>query len=197
MEKRSVASIKREQKRLSPETYAFKIKINELLESKSIEIVYAIKKDLACMTNMPFYKDRPKKIKISYSHKELLIEYMNLFVQHHDKDFIKKLLRSLNRNQAQTIRKVAPKIGKKSAIWEHAIPAKFLVDELVKMIDNNDISQLPKLLELYEIAGQRSLTNEQNQLLTKYRTSMPDDWNWQGENADPLIRHTIVGIKHT
>src|SRR5690606_33738469 len=124
MKSRSIASIKREKKRLSSETYEFKKKINEFLEGKKSEVAYTIKRDLACMTSMPFYKDRPERIPVHYSYKELLIEYMNLFVQHDDKDLIKKLLRALNRNQAQTIRKVAPKVGEKSEIWEHVMPAK-------------------------------------------------------------------------
>src|SRR5690606_19245850 len=132
----------------------------------------------ACMTSMPFYKDRPERIPVHYSYKELLIEYMNLFVQHDDKDLIKKLLRALNRNQAQTIRKVEPKVGEKSEIWEHVMTAKFIVDELIKMVDNSDISQLPRLLALYETVGQRSITKEQNILLTPYRSSMPNGWNW-------------------
>ena len=67
-------------------------------------------------------------------------------------------IKFLNKNQAQTIRKVAPKIGKKSEVWEHAIPANYIVDELIKMIEKRDISNLEKLLDIYEFAGQRGIT---------------------------------------
>ncbi|WP_321778560.1 hypothetical protein [Sulfurimonas sp.] len=65
--------------------------------------MYLIMKDLACMTNMPFYKNRPKKVKI---------------------------------------------------------------------------------------------TKDEDKLLTNYKSSMPDRWDWKDENVDPLARHTIVGIIH-
>lgn len=196
MENRSKSSLKREEKRKSPKTLKFKKEINEFLEGKRPEVIYGIKRDLACMTSMPFYKDRPERMKINLNYKELLIEYMKAFVSHEDKGFIIKLIKSLNRNQAQTIRKVAPRIGKKSEIWEHAIPANYIVNELIKMIDNNNISEIDKLLSIYESAGQRGITKEQDLLLSKYKSTMPNDWNWRDKNVNPLYRHEIVGIIH-
>jgi hypothetical protein len=151
---------------------------------------------LACMTSMPFYKDRPEKFKLTLNSKELIIEFMKEFIKHNDKEFIIKLIKSLNKNQAQTIRKIAPKIGKKSEIWEHVIPVKYIVDELIVMIENEDISELEKLLEIYELAGQRGITKEQDLLLSEYRSSMPENWNWREENVNPIIRHEIVGITY-
>ena len=194
MEIKSLASIKREAKRKSPETIEFKRQINDFLIGQKTEIIYAIKRDLACMTSMPFYNDRPEKTDIKFSHKELLIQFMEAFIKYENKEFIVKLIRSLNRNQAQTIRKVAPRIGNKSEIWEHVIPAKYIVEELIKMIDNKDISELTKLLNIYESAGQRGITKEQDLLLSEYRSSMPKDWNWRKENTNPLYRHEIAGI---
>ncbi len=194
MKERSSASKKREEIRKSPKTLEFKKQINAFLVGKNPEVVYAIKRDLACMTSMPFYKDRPEKIKITSSNKELLVEYMKTFINHDDKDFIIKLIRSLNRNQAQTIRKVAPKIGNKSEIWEHVIPAKFIINELVLMIEKDDISELEILLNLYELAGQRGITKEQDLLLSDYRSSMPENWDWRKKNVNPFIRHEIAGI---
>ncbi len=196
IKERSVLSLKREEKRKSPKTLQFKKEINRFLEGKRPEVIYAIKRDLACMTSMPFYKDRPEKTKINLTHKELIVEYMKAFVTYEDKAFIIKLIKSLNRNQAQTIRKIAPKIGKKSEIWEHVIPASSVANELIKMIDNNDISEIDKLLSIYEAAGQRGITKEQDLLLSKYKSTMPNDWNWRDKNVNPLFRHEIVGIKH-
>ena len=196
MKEQSLASKKREEKRRSPKTLEFKRQINSFLEDKNPEIIYAIKRDLACMTSMPFYKDRPERIKLTLSNKKLIVEFMKAFVKHNDKEFIIKLLRSLNKNQTQTIRKVAPKIGKKSEIWEHVIPAKVIVDELILMIEKEDISELEQLLKIYELAGQRGITKEQDLLLSDYRSSMPENWNWREENVNPIIRHEIVGITY-
>jgi hypothetical protein len=196
MKEQSLASKKREEKRKSPKTLDFKRQINSFLEDKNPEIIYAIKRDLACMTSMPFYKDRPERIKLTLSNKELIVEFMKAFIKHNDKEFIIKLVRSLNKNQAQTIRKIAPKIGKKSEIWEHVIPAKFIVEELIVMIEKEDISELQQLLKIYELAGQRGITKEQDLLLSDYRSSMPENWNWREENVNPIIRHEIVGITY-
>jgi len=196
MKEQSLASKKREEKRKNPKTLEFKRQINSFLEGKNPEIIYAIKRDLACMTSMPFYKDRPERIKLTLSNKELIVEFMKAFIKHNDKEFIIKLVRSLNKNQAQTIRKVAPKIGKKSEIWEHVIPAKFIVEELIVMIEKEDISELEQLLKIYELAGQRGITKEQDLLLSDYRSSMPENWNWREENVNPIIRHEIVGITY-
>ena len=69
------------------------------------------------MTNMPYYKNKPEKIIIALRNKDLFVEYMKAF-SHPDKEFILKLIRSLNNNQAQTTRKIALKIGEKSEIWD-------------------------------------------------------------------------------
>ncbi|MCD8451442.1 hypothetical protein LNI90_05025 [Tenacibaculum dicentrarchi] len=196
MKEQSLASKKREEKKKSPKTLEFKKQINSFLEGKNPEIIYAIKRDLACMTSMPFYKDRPERIKLTLSYKELLVEFMKAFIKHNDKEFIIKLVRSLNKNQAQTIRKVAPRIGKKSEIWEHVIPVKVIVEELIVMVEKEDISELEQLLKIYELAGQRGITKEQDLLLSDYRSSMPENWNWRKENVNPILRHEIVGITY-
>ena len=193
---RSLLSKKREEKRKSPRTLKFKDDVIKFLDGKDPEIIYAIKRDLACMTSMPFYNDRPKPIKISLSPTQLLIKYMEIFINHEDKDFVITLIKALNKNQAQTIRKVAPKIGKKSEVWEHAIPANYIVDELIKMIEKRDISNLEKLLDIYEFAGQRGITKVEDLLLSEYKSSMPENWDWKDKNVNPLFRHEFVGIKH-
>lgn len=196
MKEQSLASRKREEKRESHKTLEFKKQINAFLDNKDSEVIYAIKRDLACMTSMPFYKDRPKRMKLTLNNKELLVEIMKAFIKYNDKEFTIELIKSLNKNQAQTIRKVAPKIGKKSEIWEHVIPVKYIVDELILMIRNEDIFELEKLLNIYESAGQRGITREQDLLLSEYRSSMPENWNWRETIVNPMIRHEMVGIKH-
>ena len=195
METRSKASIRREQIRLSTKTVEFKLKINNLLETADAEVAYAIKRDLAIMTSMPFYKDRPEVLKITKSPIELIHEFANLFCKCEDKEFIVKLIKRLGTNQGQTIRKAAPKIGGKKDIWEHAIPTKYVLDEMIKMILQNDIADLKKLLKVYEDAGQRGVTKRQDKLLREYRNRMPDGWNWRDEKVDPLARHKKAGIE--
>ena len=62
------------------------------------------------------------------------------------------------------------------------------------MIEKKDISELEQLLRIYELAGQRGITKEQDLLLSDYRSSMPENWNWRDENVNPILRHEIVGI---
>jgi muconolactone delta-isomerase len=149
------------------------------------------------MTSMPFYKDRPEVIRFKMDTIDLVCEYAELFTSCIDDEFIVKLIRNLSINQKQTLRRAAPMIGVKKDIWEHVIPAKVIADEIIKMVLAKDISDLRKLLEIYKIAGQRSLTKEQNKLLDNYRSSMPIGWNWRQENVDPLERHKLAGIFHS
>lgn len=192
----SAASKRREKQRNSPETIEFKNKVNEFLKNAKPEIAYAIKRDLACMTNMPFYKDRPTIVRFKMPSIDLVCEYLEFFNSAEDKEFVISLLKKLSVNQNQTIRKAAPRIGKKGDIWEHAIPTKVIVDELIEMVKSNDLSDMRKLLEIYNQAGQRGLTNEQNLLLSEYRSTMPLGWDWRHKDVDPLARHKFVGIIH-
>ena len=121
------------------------------------------------MTSMPFYKNRPEKVKITKDHASMLKAYVELFTNHHDEEFAIKTIKSLNKNQAQLLRKVAPKIGIKKEIWEHAIPAKVIVDEIITMIKSKDLAMLDKLINVYQKAGQRALTKKKTNycLITK------------------------------
>lgn len=193
----SKLSKKREEKRNSPSTQEFRLKILDLIKNIEPEVGYSIMKDLSCMTSMPFYKNRPEKIKIIKDNSSMLKAYVELLASHHDENFAIKTIKSLNKNQAQLLRKVAPKIGDKKDIWEHAIPTKVIVDEIVRMIKDKDSSMLDQLLSVYQQAGQRALTKDEDKLLSNYKCSMPDGWNWKDKNVDPLARHTIVGIVHT
>jgi hypothetical protein len=93
------------------------------------------------------------------------------------------------------LRKAAPRYGKAKDIWEHAIPAKVIVDELIKMIESNCFKDIDRLLELYEIAGQRPLTQEDNKLLYSMKSSMPDGWNWRDADVDCFARYNASGIE--
>ncbi len=195
MEKtKSILSLKRDIKRNSIDTQIFKKQIEDFLINKPDYISYSIKRDLAVMTNMPFYKDRPKKIKIQLSKSDLLEEWIKIFSTHNDFEFISKLLKNLNRNQSQLLRKIVPKIGIKKDIWEHAIPTNFFVNELLTIIRNKDFTNLSKLINIYISAGQHSLTNKENELLKPFNSNMPSYWNWQDPNANPLERYVVVGI---
>jgi hypothetical protein len=126
----SLASQKRERQRTHPKTLEFKAKVSALLQKAKPEVAYAIKRDLSVMTNMPFYKDRPEKMKLTLTPIQLVNEYVRFFCICEDKEFIAQLLKKLSINQSQTIRKVAPKIGEVKEIWEHVIPTKVIVDEM-------------------------------------------------------------------
>lgn len=165
---RSSASIKREVVRNSLETLHFKEEIEKFLEDKPDYIIYSIKRDLACMTSMPYYKDRPKRVKIPCDKIVLLHEWIKLFLDYEDLNFIIKLLKNLNKNQSQLLRKIAPRKGSKKDIWEHAIPTSFIVNEIILMLQRKDITDVSRLISIYILAGQHSLTKDENSLLKDY-----------------------------
>lgn len=191
---RSNASKKRELKRNSKSTLIFKSEIEELLDGANSEIAYSMKKDLAAMTNMAFYKYRPKKIALQLTNKEIVKGYCHLLKNNNDIDFSKKVLMQLNKNQSQTIRKIAKKRGDKKDIWEHVIPVKIIVDEIIKMLENNNLTDIDKLLNLYEKAGQCAVSKSEDKKLNFYKSSMPADWNWRDPNVDIYARYSAVGI---
>lgn len=197
MKERSNLSLKRESKRTSVETEQFKNKLCFLLENAKPEVAYRIKCDLAIQNDMPFYNDRPKRIKGKrIPSREYLREILFFLIQCEDKDFVKILLKKLSVNQGQIIRKLAPRIGQRKDIWEHAIPAKVIVIELFEMVLKDDLTELDKLLDVYASAGQRGLSKEQDLLLKEYKASMPEEWDWRKSDVDPLARHNKLGIFH-
>lgn len=167
-----------------------------MLSKASPIVEYAIKRDLACMTSLPFYMQRPKVIRFKILPIDLIKEYIDFFKTVNDKQFIFELLRKLSINQSQTLRKAAHRIGNKNDIWEHVIPTKVLEDEIIKMLKCNDISELRQILEIYCKAGQRPLTYQQNNLLDEYRSSMPSVWDWRDPNVYSFAKHRILGIEY-
>lgn len=191
----SSASKQREKRRNSPSSVRFRQEIELLLEKADAQISYCMKRDLATMTDMVFYKHRPKVINIELTAKEVIKGYVLVLSSANDAALAKRTLRELSKNQSQTLRKAAPRYGKAKDIWEHAIPAKVIVDELIKMIESNCFKDIDRLLELYEIAGQRPLTQEDNKLLDAMKSSMPDGWNWHDADVDCFARYNAVGIE--
>lgn len=193
---RSKASLRREAERKSSRIQEFKRKIIDLLKFASPQVSYSIRKDLATMTNMPFYKDRPKVINVSLSPVEMFIAYTKIFFKSDDEQFITQLIRSLSRNQSQTLRKIAPRVGTRKEIWDHVIPVKVIVDEIITMVAKRSITDLEMLLRLYERAGQIGITKKQNDLLKSLdlNSSMPENWNWRNDNVNLYARYEEAGI---
>ncbi len=135
----SDASKKREQRRNSPVIKKFREDILALLEYAEPDVAYSIKRDLSIMTDMPFYKHSYLKIKSGKSRQEMIKCYAELLIANDDINFVVKLLKELSKNQGQTIRKVAPRFGKKQDIWEHAIPTRFVTNVIIEMIKNKDL----------------------------------------------------------
>lgn len=191
-------SVRREKRRNSPETTEFREKIESLLKYAEPDVSYSIKRDLKTKTDMPFYgiNIKNEKVKSDKNPLEMVKAYVELLVKYSTIDFSAKLLSELNKQQNQTIRKAAPRRGKKIDRWEHVIPCGFIVKNIVDMIKRSDITNLDKLLFLYAKAGQRGVTYEIDILLRKYNSCMPDGWDWTTDNADPFARHTEFGLSY-
>lgn len=193
-QEQSKASKRREQRRNSPEMLDFRTKIIILLKEAEEDVAYSIQRDLSTMTDMPFYKQPKTKVKSNKNHTDMIKAYISLFASHDDFELVYKLLKELSKNQSQTIRKVVHRTGERKHIWEHVIPTRFFICEIIEMIRLKDLSGLDKLLTIYIKAGQRSVSKEENQLLSEYNSCMPVDWDWRQDGADPFIRHRITGI---
>ncbi len=191
---RTIKSLKREVKRNSEETISFRSKINYILQSVDEEVAYSIKRDLSVMTDMPFYKVEKRKVKISRKKDEMIKAYVILLKEIEDKEFALKLLKNLNRNQNQTIRKAAPKYGKKHEVWEHVIPTNVIIQGIIKVLNCEGEENFDKLLALYIKAGQRAISKEQDNKLKKYIDCMPENWQWKTDDVDIFARYNAVGI---
>lgn len=192
--KQSAASRYRERVRNHPDTIAFRNQVNEAFKTADPQVEYSVKRDLKTMTSMPFYGITLVRPKMTYSRRELVQAYANFLQDYYDIEFSRKLLGWLNRNQNQTIRKAAPRRGPARDVWEHVIPSSVIVSEIISMLEERSLAGLDRLLDLYEEAGQIGVTKTQDELLSVYRASMPDGWNWRQPDADPFARYRAVGI---
>jgi hypothetical protein len=191
----SKASRKRVLQRLSTSTSVYRKQIDDFLRNVDPAIAYRLRQDLRVMTNMPYYKRAIGPcVKSQHKRSEINMEYARLLLAYNDIKFAGKLLRDLNKNQNQTLRKLAPRIGEPKDVWEHAIPSGYVVNEIIKLIKSNTLHDMTTLLALYEKAGQRALTREQDEKLKPYSDIMPDGWNWRDPNVDWKARYNAVGL---
>ena len=209
MKTKSILSRKREEKRNSQQTKDFRKKIINFLETTRAdnEIVYSIKRDLSKKTDMEFYKQKKKIVKIKRQNIEIVKEYVRLLIEYNDLDFAKRLIKKLSVQQDQALRKIALRseidqekakvYGNENGIWDHVIPVKVVVSEIVNMIKNNDASEIDKLLNIYCKAGQRFITKDIDNLLkNKYKACMPENWDWRNNKSDPLARYKALNISN-
>ncbi|MBY0571483.1 MAG: hypothetical protein K2P61_09375 [Burkholderiaceae bacterium] len=183
----------------------FRSQINEFLEKTSAddELTYAIKKDLSKRIDHPFYKIPKTKLKIVKTHKVLVQEYCRLLILYNDQHFSKKLLKVLSSQQEQSLRKIPPRSQAQKArkkrvgkgVWEHPIPVKYIVENLLHGICTRDRLYIERVLSIYEQAGSFFLTDEENSLIDpKYKQTMPENWSFNAENIDLFIRYRIANI---
>jgi hypothetical protein len=130
---RSKSSLQRERKRHHPSTIAFREEIKAFIEvtAADSEIAYAIKQDLKKKTDMPFYGLPVERIQRTLKPKALLKAYADLLLRHGNHAFSRQLLQSLNRQQQQTIRNMAPRLGPKGHCWDHVIPTAVVIKEVI------------------------------------------------------------------
>ncbi len=175
----------------------FRSEINDFLrETKADNIIrYYMKTDLATMTDMPFYdcndEDRDTKPENKKNVVDIVSEYCELLGSK-KKDFQKKLLYWLSKQQNQSMRKLSKQLN--NGIWEHPIPLKYTREFLLKRIDKGEFDIIKEYLKfINENAPQIFLTNEHNKIVNKkFKDKMPDDWDWKTDN--PFARYIEAGI---
>jgi hypothetical protein len=201
MKNPSKASIKRLEKRNSIETQRFKLAVEAFLKDTDAidQVVYSIKYDLSRMTNQPFYGIKLRKPSAKRDNDAVLTEYISLLIKYNDLAFAEYLLKSLNRQQQALLRKIAPKVKDPRLMeepqWEHAIPTKYIVSELFKMVQNRDITGLSDLISIYKKAGQRKVSKITHRKVDAiHRDDMPQDWRWQEGTSNYLVRYCLAGV---
>jgi hypothetical protein len=209
----SKKSKKRQEKRESAVTQEFRQKVIQFLGAVNAdpEISYMIQRDLSLKTDMEFYGIKKNRVRRTKSHHEIVLSYFRLLSTYQNNSFSEKLLRKLSVQQNQTIRKLAVrskaeiekknKVGGENGVWEHVIPTKCLIDEIILLLESPRPSAdkevaLEKILGIFSNVGQRFITVEQDKLLSaKFKHSMPEKWSWWDENGDPYARYKAVGIE--
>ncbi len=195
---RSKASIKREMQRMSPENQALREQLELHIQQQQLpeKIAYAMKQDLKKKTDMLYYKEPVPRMTGLPDLKTVLIQYVQFLIGVNDLTFSATLLRMLNRQQTQTLRRVAPRTGTNKDVWDHVIPTGYIVSEIMRMLEARSIDGLERLLDLYAQAGQRAITKEEDAKLNAsgLRNSMPHGWDWRNEDADLFARYKSAGI---
>ena len=205
---RSRASIRREQVRNSPATAEFRCQILAFLDAvnASTLIQRRLQKDLSVMTNMPFYGTKFGLIEKDLSYVEIFSIYVELLISYDDLHFSHKLVKSISVQQDQVLRKIAGRSSEEKqkrkaeiamvGVFDHAIPVRVITQAVLEMIEQKDISDLSHLLDVYARAGQRYLTRDQDRIVSsRFRSTMPDGWNWRDVACDPLARYAECGIQ--
>jgi len=199
-QKRTTASLRRERRRLSPENQAFRKQLECLMISHHLpeRIAYVMKQDLKKMTDMLYYG-----MNVKSPHKggriellEVLKEYVQFLLRVNDLGFASRLLRLLNRQQTQVLRRFAPRIGQKCDVWDHVIPTSYVVAQILEMLSSKNTDDLEILLELYAKAGQRGISKEEDAMLNSHglRDAMPNGWSWRNKNADIFARYRATKV---
>ena len=197
---RTKASIRRETKRMSPENQDFRIQLELLIQEHQLPelVAYVMKQDLKKMTDMLYYGmelQRPQ----TYARpalREVLVQYAQFLLKVNNLQFASALLRMLNRQQNQVLRRFAPRLGSKKDVWDHVIPTSFVVSEIICMLNAKKMDDLELILDLYFRAGQRGITKNEDARLNSLglRDTMPPNWNWRAVEPDVFARYRAAKI---
>jgi len=185
---------------MSPENQAFRDRLERHIQEQQLadDVAYVMKQDLKKMTDMLYYGIKIQRPRTSprLSLKDVLIQYASFLVRIDDLEFSSALLRMLNRQQNQVLRRFAPRRSERKDVWDHVIPTSYVVSEIMCMVKARAINNLERLLDMYAKAGQRGITKEEDARLNAsgLRNAMPPGWNWRDVDADLFARYRIAKI---
>ena len=203
---RSEKSLRRERERNSQTTQDFKNEVENFLKITEApnDIAYHLRKDLGIMTNMPYYKEY-KGTRNKMDKKDIIMNYASLLMEYNNPTFTTKLINKLSLNQLQTLRKLSSRdkeeikrskeIGSSNGIWEHLVPIKYIKNELIEIINNNDFIELNEFLDfIINNTRQIFLTKEEDKKVNQlYKDNMPSNWDWKTGNI--YQRYINSGIR--
>ena len=206
---RSQKSLKREQKRNSPQICEFRAQVEAFLKETEApdNLAYYLRQDLSKMTSMEYYGVPNKGLRTRILEpKEVIYLYCELLIRHNSPVFSRRLIRKISVHQNQSIRRLFSKnkvqrgrearIGKSKGIWEHPIPIRYVCSVLIDFVNQKDLRNIDRFLNRMSSVGQVFLTHEQNNRVhTLYPDSMPEGWIWDSPVCDTRIRHLLAGLK--
>ena len=204
----SIASLKRQEQRESEEMQAFKRQILAFLDSTeaSPDIRYHIIKDLAKMTNMPFYKDshygRRNRMAPDQAAKNYCALFSRYYADTQDVAFIEKMFSWLTRQQQQQFRKLSRLPATQKAkradaikrgatgVYEHPIPVNYTKKLLISYIVADEQPLIHGYIDFvygntYQVFLESYLNAKVNRL---FHDTMPPDWDW----TDPQRNHVFA-----